>query len=476
LDLNCLLWADDLVIFSQTAEGLQNSINKTKHFYDSLGLKINEKKTKIMIFNKSGKTLKNKHNFWLGGKPLEVTDQYQYLGLKLRPSGALNFSVDELNLKANKAWFSISKILYKHKRMEVDKSLRIFDSLVSPVATYGCEFWLPHCLPSKAYKSRENFLNSWENFAPEKVNQKCCRLLLSVHKKTSRLAVLGELGRHPLFIKSVAHCLNYKLHLNLKKDPKSILSNLMTEMRSMADKDQDCWLTCVQNMEKLLNSPKLSGPSKTSGKCILSFLRTVFEKFWHEQVNKVKLGPDNKNHNKLRTYSTLKQRFGQEPYVNLVRNRNQRMHLTHLRISAHNLGIERGRYRNIPIEERFCSYCSTHSTTGTTPPPQPGTPASRSPSATPSSPPHAPSVDTEFHFLNQCPTFQTNRNCFYGKFSSLDINFSNLNDEQKFVRLLCPKTAEEAKLTNKFIKIMCEWREKIDDGFSIDNLGIYFVD
>ena len=250
----------------------------------------------------------------------------------------------------------------------------------------------------------------------------------------------------------------------------------MTEMRSMADKDQDCWLTCVQNMDKLLNSPKLSGPSKTSGKCILSFLRTVFEKFWHEQVNKVKLGPDNKNHNKLRTYSTLKQRFGQEPYVNLVRNRNQRMHLTRLRTSAHNLGIERGRFRNIPIEERFCSYCPTHSTTGTPPPPQPGTPASRSPSATPSSPPHAPSVDTEFHFLNQCPTFQTNRNCFYGKFSSLDINFSNLNDEQKFVRLLCPKTAQEAKLTNKFIKIMCDWREKIDDGFSIDNLGIYFVD
>ena len=56
LDLNCLLWADDLVIFSQTAEGLQNSINKTKQMYDSLGLKMNEKKMKIMIFNKSGRT------------------------------------------------------------------------------------------------------------------------------------------------------------------------------------------------------------------------------------------------------------------------------------------------------------------------------------------------------------------------------------------------------------------------------------
>ena len=240
LDLNCLLWADDLVLFSQTAEGLQNSINKTKNFYDSLGLKINEKKTKVMVFNKTGLTLRKKHNFLLEGKPLEVTDQYQYLGLKIRPSGSMNFAVDELNVKANKAWFSISKVLYRHKRMEVKKSLQIFDSLVTPVATYGCEFWLSHCVPAKSFKSSDNFLGSWENFVPEKINQKCCRMLLSVHKKTSRLAVLGELGRHPLFIKSVSHCLNYKLHLNLKTDPRSILSNLITEMRLMADRDQDC--------------------------------------------------------------------------------------------------------------------------------------------------------------------------------------------------------------------------------------------
>ena len=36
LDLNCLIWADNLVIFSQTAEGLQNSINKTKKFMTPL--------------------------------------------------------------------------------------------------------------------------------------------------------------------------------------------------------------------------------------------------------------------------------------------------------------------------------------------------------------------------------------------------------------------------------------------------------
>ena len=213
-------------------------------------------------------------------------------------------------------------------------------------------------MPSKTFKSCENLLNYWENFVPEKINQKCCRLLLSVHKKTSRLAVLGELGRHPLFVKSISHCLNYKLHLNQKTNPSSILNNLMTEMKLMADNNQDCWLTRVQNLEKLLNSPNLSGPSKTSGKTILSAVKTKFEQLWWKQVNQVKLGADNQNHNKLRTYSTLKHRFGQEHYINLVRNRNQRMHLTRLRTSAHHLGVERGRYKNIPFKERFCSYCS----------------------------------------------------------------------------------------------------------------------
>ena len=200
----------------------------------------------------------------------------------------------------------------------------------------------------------------------------------------------------------------------------------------------------------MLKTPKLAAPSKTSGKTILAFLKTLFEKHWHEQITKVKMGRDNKDHNKLRTYSKLKQSFGQEPYIHLVRNRNQRMHLR-LRTSAHNLGIERGRYKNIPVEKRFCVYCSpstprgatsplgsgtrqpgsgttppgsgtTTPGSGTTPPgssttppgsgttpPRSGTTPPRSGTTPPGSPsPHPQSVDREIHFLNQCPTFKIN--------------------------------------------------------------------
>ena len=58
LEMNSLLWADDLVLVSSSAVGLQNSINKTFSFYQNLGLEINTKKTKVMIFNIAGRICK----------------------------------------------------------------------------------------------------------------------------------------------------------------------------------------------------------------------------------------------------------------------------------------------------------------------------------------------------------------------------------------------------------------------------------
>ena len=114
--MSCLLWADDLLLCSETAEGLQNAINKMSTFYDSLDLKINLKKTKVMIFNKRGLSLKNKFNFKIKNDKLEITNEYQYLGLKLRPSGSLTQAVQELHDKASRAWFGISNIIFKNKK------------------------------------------------------------------------------------------------------------------------------------------------------------------------------------------------------------------------------------------------------------------------------------------------------------------------------------------------------------------------
>ena len=74
-DMNCLLWADDLLLVSKTAGGLQNCIDKMHSFYNNLGLEINKTKIKIIIFNKRRTTLEKKFNFFLNGAKLIITDQ-----------------------------------------------------------------------------------------------------------------------------------------------------------------------------------------------------------------------------------------------------------------------------------------------------------------------------------------------------------------------------------------------------------------
>ena len=74
-DLNCLLWADDLLLVSSSAQGLQNSLDKMGSFYSSLGLKINIKKTEIIIFNKRGLTLDSNFNFELNGQKVKIVDE-----------------------------------------------------------------------------------------------------------------------------------------------------------------------------------------------------------------------------------------------------------------------------------------------------------------------------------------------------------------------------------------------------------------
>ena len=56
--INCLVYADDLLILSENEQGLNESLQRLGKYTDKWNLKISEQKTKIMIFNKSGKTIR----------------------------------------------------------------------------------------------------------------------------------------------------------------------------------------------------------------------------------------------------------------------------------------------------------------------------------------------------------------------------------------------------------------------------------
>jgi hypothetical protein len=57
------MFADDLAIGSFTVNGLQRGIDQIVKYYSDWNLKCNLKKTKILVFKKSGKLKKNEKWF-----------------------------------------------------------------------------------------------------------------------------------------------------------------------------------------------------------------------------------------------------------------------------------------------------------------------------------------------------------------------------------------------------------------------------
>ena len=82
---------------------------------------------------------------------------------------------------------------------------------------------------------------------------------------------------------------------------------------------------------------------------ILKILKDNFKLEWaYEKKNSVKLSL---------FYDKIKNSFVKENYLDLVTNAKFRYTTTRLRISAHDLEIEQGRYKAIPREERICKWC-----------------------------------------------------------------------------------------------------------------------
>ena len=74
--VNCLLYADDLMILSENKEDMQKALNELSSYCKSWKLKINMNKSKIMCLNETVNP-----NVHIDNEYLEHLTEYCYLGL-----------------------------------------------------------------------------------------------------------------------------------------------------------------------------------------------------------------------------------------------------------------------------------------------------------------------------------------------------------------------------------------------------------
>jgi hypothetical protein len=83
------MFADDIVLLSENALGLQNVLNNFHSYCRRWKLTININKTKFIIFNEGGHHI-SKHNFSQGNLKVEIIQSYCYLGIIFSALGNVN--------------------------------------------------------------------------------------------------------------------------------------------------------------------------------------------------------------------------------------------------------------------------------------------------------------------------------------------------------------------------------------------------
>jgi hypothetical protein len=89
------MYADDMVIFSDTIKGLQNMLNTLYCYTEKWKLCANINKTKIVVFRKGG-IVKENEKWFYNDVQVDVVDKFTYLGVILNFNGT--FSVAQKNV------------------------------------------------------------------------------------------------------------------------------------------------------------------------------------------------------------------------------------------------------------------------------------------------------------------------------------------------------------------------------------------
>ena len=129
-------------------------------------------------------------------------------------------------------------------------------------------------------------------------------------------------------------------------------------------------------MQNLLTNPAQLTSYKFKKLC-KGKIKNMFQPQWSSKIMNQGVGC------KLRFYKQFKNEFIREPYLDFINNYHLRRIISKFRCSDHKLEIEIGRHKGDSIDDRLCQLCRG-------------------------------SVETELHFLTECPLYRKIRLKFFG--------------------------------------------------------------
>ena len=337
--LALLLFADDMVLFSDNRFGLQAGLNKLYDYCKDWGLIVNVEKTKCLAFKKNGKkSILDKWHF--NGEEIETVTSFKYLGFVFSNTGKFSKGIDHVESQGQRALFNMYSSVDNFDSMYTNMQMSLFNSLVASVLSYSCEIW-----------------GFAEAKKVEQVQLKFLKQILKVRKNTPSCIVYKECNVYPLQLVRLFRIISYwikiiKLDIN---DPRRIIydtSLILHPNVNLLETTSNCWAI---NVKRILYTNGFGYIWENQHMGIdLSFLQVfktrLIDNFW--QKNKTEI--EALSIHRLYRYLDSDDIF----YLSTMKNNFIRIALTKLRLGSHHLLVERGRWNNTNFENRKCLICN----------------------------------------------------------------------------------------------------------------------
>lgn len=372
--VSILLFADDIVILGENEPDLQTLLSFVNAWCKNWRLKINMDKTKIVHYRKKRKR-KTQFTFMLN-EQIEIVNTYKYLGIYLDEHLDFNKTGDILAGAAGRALGSIISKFKTFRNVGFKTYEKLYYNGVVPILDYCSGVW--------GYGKLE---------CSSKIQHRALRYYLGVHQKTPILALEGDTGWLSCTVRRHIEMIRLWNRLVNMDDSR------LTKRIFMWDYNQ-CKNNWCQEMEQLCNDIEDNFFIQKITCNIDNYQQKCMEKWadtWRENLS---------TKPKLRTYKLFKNEYHTEDFVKYCYSRPKRSLLAQLRSGVLPLHIETGRFRNLKPEERLCSLCNSNE------------------------------IEDEVHFVCKCTALTDLREELYGQVENRIENFTDLNDNDKFVHLV----------------------------------------
>jgi hypothetical protein len=379
-----IMYADDIKLLACTAQELQQLLDVLHIFCRLFDMKVNvsPQKTCIVLYGTAAAEHNRRPVEWrLGDQVVPVCQSYRDLGIQClatgrgavarrRAAAGLAPGAEVLAQAGRRAMHGLLTLCKTHHLVQPDIKLRLFDVLVEPVLSYGCQVWGPWVFHGR--------LDSPLSTAAEAVSIDYMRFMAGTGRRVKHQLLLWDYNRQPIMWHWVKLAARFWGKLTAPEAQGKLSATAMcADIQLMLSGCQQCWvfkfldtLSCLGLTTRELWQPQPGRELSVEGVMRLkveeSAVVDALTKKWDALMDEYVVAcmdprepACDSGHVMLATYvAWVRSRSVPPPHLKCKRiSFRQAQCIARFRLGWHGLAIQTGRFTGVPRHQRSCPLC-----------------------------------------------------------------------------------------------------------------------